>query len=74
MPCVAPYCVPGGVRVVSVQVHVCFTIRLAKGRHPKYVQHLAGHAIIQLILDHYSHWKEAFHGRSTADGMDEALG
>jgi hypothetical protein len=54
LPRVAPYCAPGGVRV-SIQVHICFTMRLARGTHPKYVQHLARHASIQLILDHYSH-------------------
>jgi integrase len=30
--------------------HTCFTILLARGTHPKYVQHLAGHASIQLTL------------------------
>src|ERR671919_6996 len=34
---VAPYCVPGGIRVVSIQVHICFTMRLARGTHAKYV-------------------------------------
>jgi hypothetical protein len=56
LPCVAPYCVPGGVRVVSIEAHSCFTIVLAGGMHPKCVQHLAGHASTQLILDRYSHW------------------
>jgi integrase len=31
--------------------HTCFTILLARSTHPKYVQHLAGHASIQLTLD-----------------------
>jgi integrase len=53
--------------------HTCFTILLARGTHPKYVQHLAGHASIQLTLDRYSHWMPSM-GRNTADGMDEALG
>src|SRR5215211_3195161 len=53
--------------------HTCFTILLARGMHPKYVQHLAGHASIQLTLDRYSHWMPSM-GRNTADGMDEALG
>jgi integrase len=53
--------------------HSCFTILLARGTHPKYVQHLAGHASIQLTLDRYSHWMPSM-GRNTADGMDEALG
>jgi integrase len=34
----------------------CFTILLARGTHPKYVQHLAGHASIQLTLDRSSPW------------------
>jgi integrase len=53
--------------------HTCFTILLARGTHPKYVQHLAGHASIQLTLDRYFHWIPSM-GRNTADGMDEALG
>jgi integrase len=53
--------------------HSCFTILLARGTHPKYVQHLAGHASIQLTLDRYSHWMPSM-GRNTALGMDEALG
>jgi integrase len=53
--------------------HTCFTILLARGTHPKYVQHLAGHASIQLTLDRYSHWMPSL-GRHAADGMDEALG
>jgi integrase len=52
--------------------HTCLTILLARGTHPKYVQHLAGHASIQLTLDRYSHWMPSM-GRNTADGMDEAL-
>jgi integrase len=53
--------------------HTCLTILLARGTHPKYVQHLAGHASIQLTLDRYSHWMPSM-GRNTAEGMDEALG
>jgi hypothetical protein len=37
------------------------------------VQHLMGHASIQLTLDRYSHWIPSM-GRATAEGMDEALG
>jgi integrase len=53
--------------------HTCLTILLVRGTHPKYVQHLAGHASIQLTLDRYSHWMPSM-GRNTAEGMDEALG
>jgi integrase len=42
------------------------------GTHLNYVQHLLGHASIQLILDRYSHRLPSM-GRNTADGMDEAL-
>jgi integrase len=52
--------------------HSCFTILLARGTHPKYDQHLAGHASIQLPLDRYSHWMPSI-GRSTATAMDNAL-
>lgn len=51
--------------------HTCFTILLARSLHPKYVQHLAGHASIQLTLDRYSHWMPSM-GRNTALSMDEA--
>jgi len=40
--------------------------------HPKFVQHLAGHASIQLTLDRYSHWMPSM-GKHTASAMDEAL-
>ncbi len=50
----------------------CFTILLARGTHPKYVQHLAGHASIQLTPDSYSLWMPTM-GKHTASAMDEAL-
>jgi integrase len=46
---------------------------LGRGIHSKMVQHLLGHASIQLTLDRYSHWIPSM-GRNTADAMDEALG
>jgi integrase len=49
------------------------TLLLGRGVHPKMVQHLMGHASIQLTLDRYSHWIPSM-GRATAEGMDEALG
>ena len=52
--------------------HSCFTLLLSRGVHPKYVQHLAGHASIQLTLDRYSHWMPSM-GKHTASAMDEAL-
>lgn len=48
-------------------------ILLARLMHPKYIQHLVGHASIQLTLDRYSHWMPTM-GRHTASAMDEALG
>jgi integrase len=53
--------------------HTCATLLLGRGVHPKMVQHLIGHASIQLTLDRYSHWIPSM-GRHAADGMDEALG
>ena len=46
---------------------------LSRGTHPKLVQHLLGHASIQLTLDRYSHWIPSM-GAYTASAMDEALG
>jgi integrase len=51
----------------------CFTILPIRSTHLKYLQHLAGHASIQLTLDRYSHWMPSM-GRNTAEGIDEALG
>ena len=53
--------------------HTCITILLARGMYLKYIQHLAGHASVQLTLDRYSHWMPSM-GRNTAEGIDEALG
>ncbi len=52
--------------------HSCFTLLLSRGVHPKFVQHLAGHASIQLTLDRYSHWMPTM-GKHTASAMDEVL-
>jgi integrase len=41
--------------------------------HPKFVQHLAGHASIQLTLDRYSHWIPSM-GMYTASAVYEAVG
>ena len=40
---------------------------------PKYAQHLAEHASIQLTLESYSHWMPSM-GRNTASTIDAALG
>jgi integrase len=53
--------------------HSCTAILLAYGKHPKYVQHLAGHSSVPLTLGRYSHWMPSM-GRNTAIGIDEALG
>ena len=54
---VAPYCVPGGIGVVSREAHRFFTMVLARSTHAECVQqHLAEHTSIQLTLDRYSHW------------------
>jgi len=52
--------------------HTCATLLLARGVHPKLVQHLLGHASITMTLDRYSHWIPSM-GRHAVDGMDEAL-
>ena len=52
--------------------HTCLTLLLSRGVHPKFVQHLARHASIQLTLDRYSHWMPTM-GKHTASAMDEAL-
>jgi hypothetical protein len=69
---VAPYCVPGGIRVVSTEAQLLHNPAHSR-IHPKYVQHLTGHASIKLSLDHYSHWRPSI-GRDTAEGIDEVLG
>jgi hypothetical protein len=69
----APYCAPGGVRVVSLEAQGCFTIMLTHSTRSRYVQLLVGHASTQLTLDRYSHWMPSM-GRNTAEGTDEALG
>ncbi len=53
--------------------HSCFTLLLSRGVHPKYVQHLAEHASIQLTLARYSHWMPSM-GKNTVRPIDEALG
>ncbi len=56
-----------------VQTYRIATVALLLPSPPKYIQHLAGHASMQLTLDRYSHWMPSM-GRNTAEGMDEALG
>jgi integrase len=53
--------------------HTCATLLLGSGVHPKFVQHLLGHASITMTLDRYSHLMPSM-GRHAADDMDEALG
>jgi integrase len=50
-----------------------FVILPIRSTHLMYVQHLTGHASIQLTLDPYSHWMPSM-GRNTANGIDDALG
>ena len=52
--------------------HTAATLLLARGVHPKLVQHLLGHASITMTLGRYSHWMPSM-GRATATAMDEAL-
>lgn len=52
--------------------HTCATILLMKGKHPKFVQEMFGHANISITLDTYSHVIEGMDG-GLADAMDDAL-
>jgi hypothetical protein len=68
---VAPYCVPGGVRVVSREA-LLLHVLLSRSTDPKLVQFLLGHhASIQLTLDRHSHWIPSV-GGATAVRLDEA--
>jgi integrase len=51
---------------------VRYPLLLSRGTHPKLVQHLAGHASIQLTLDRYSHWMPTM-GKHAASAIDETL-
>jgi hypothetical protein len=51
LSCVASYCVPDGIKVVSIESHSCFAMLLTSDKRPNDVQNLAGHASIQLTLD-----------------------
>ena len=70
---VARYCVPSSVKVESIEAHSCFTILLVSGKRPNDVQHLVGHASIQLTFYHDMNWTPS-RGRELADGMAEVLG
>jgi integrase len=52
--------------------HTCATILLSKGKHPKFVQELLGHATVSITLDTYSHVLPGMDG-GLADAIDEAL-
>jgi len=52
-PLLESACLPS-IRLDDLQ-HPCFSILLARGAHPKYVQDLAGHTSIHLALDRYSY-------------------
>jgi integrase len=52
--------------------HTCATILLSKGKHPKYVQALLGHATVAITLDTYSHVLPGMDG-GLADAMEDAL-
>ena len=52
--------------------HTCATLLLGKGKHPKFVQELLGHATVAITLDTYSHVMPGM-GDQTARAMEEAL-
>jgi integrase len=53
--------------------HTCATILLSKGKHPKYVQALLGHATVAITLDTYSHVLPGMDD-GLAEAMEDALG
>jgi hypothetical protein len=52
--------------------HSCFTLLLSRRVHPKYVQHLTGHASVQLTLGRHPHRMPTL-VKHTASATDEAL-
>jgi len=52
--------------------HTCATILLSKGKHPKFVQELLGHASVSITLDTYSHVLPGMDD-GLAEAMDDAL-
>lgn len=52
--------------------HTCATILLSKGKHPKYVQALLGHATVAITLDTYSHILPGMND-GLAEAMEDAL-
>jgi integrase len=53
--------------------HICATLLLGRGVHPKMVRHLLGHASITMTLDRYSHWMLSIN-RDADERMNEVLG
>jgi integrase len=51
--------------------HTCLFLLLGRSIHAKHVQHLVGHASVQLTLDRYSR-RTPSTGRPAADGRNEA--
>ncbi len=62
---------PGDLRFHDLR-HTCATILLSKGKHPKYVQVLLGHATVAITLDTYSHVLPGMDD-GLADAMEDAL-
>ena len=52
--------------------HTCATLLLSKGKHPKFVQELLGHATVSITLDTYSHVLPGMDD-GLAEAMDDAL-
>jgi integrase len=52
--------------------HICATLLLSQGTHPKLVQELPGHATIATTLDTYSHFLPSM-GDQTVRAMEAAL-
>jgi hypothetical protein len=52
--------------------HTCAKLLLSKGKHPKFVQELLGHATVSITLDTYSHVLPGMDD-GLAEAMDDAL-
>jgi integrase len=52
--------------------HTCATLLLSKGKHPKFVQELLGHATVSITLDTYGHVLPGMDD-GLAEAMDDAL-
>jgi len=69
-----PLLLEAGVRKIRFHDlrHTCATLLLSKGKHPRFVQELLGHATVSITLDTYSHVLPGMDD-GLAEAMDDAL-